>query len=223
MYLVFVFILEVVVLYFLSRKLSNKIWTVLYRLTKSKKASTYIYSFLFLPGIVFHEMAHFLSALFLFVPVGKIDLSPVFNEDEKGTVKSIRLGSVAIGKSDLIRSTLIGFSPFVSGVAVILILIYHLNSQDLLPNIAIVLLSLYVIFEIGNTMFLSRSDLKSALELSLVILALYIILYLFGVRVSFNPTGLIGQKIIDVIGMADRFLLVPVGVDFLLLGFVKIF
>jgi len=223
MYLIFIFIFELIILYFLSRKLTNKIWLIFYKITRNKKASTYIYSVLFLPGIIFHELAHFLTALFLLVPVGKISLGPKFDEDERGNLKEIKLGSVAIGKAGLVRGTLIGFAPFIFGVLIILLTVDFIYSKNLLNNWTVVLVAIYIIFEIGNTMFLSRSDVKTALELTLVIVAFYLILYAFGVRLSFNPQGLLSQTVVDLFKSADKFLLVPIGVDFLLLGFTKIF
>src|SRR4030043_791920 len=199
MYFGFAFLFELIILYYLSRKLTNKIWIIFFKLTKSKKASTYFYSFLFLPGIIFHEVSHFLAALFLFVPVGRINLSPTFEEDVKGNIKEIKLGSVAIGKSGLIRGTLIGFAPFIVEIRLILVGIGWIISKDLLGNWTVVLISIYIIFEIGNTMFLSRSDLKTALELTLVIVALYFILYLLGIRISINPQSFLSQSVIDIL------------------------
>src|SRR4030065_996260 len=129
MYFVFAFIFELIILYYLSRKLTSKIWIIFFKLTKSKKTSTYFYSFLYLPGIIFHEISHFLTALFLFVPVGGINLNPTFEEDDKGNTKSIKLGSVAIGKSDLIRGSLIGFAPFIFGITLILLGIGWIMSE----------------------------------------------------------------------------------------------
>jgi hypothetical protein len=223
MYFVYIFLFELIIFYFLSRKLTNKIWRIFYKFTKSKKAATYIYTFLFLPGIIFHELSHFLAALFLLVPVGKISLGPVFDEDEKGNLKEIKLGSVAIGKAGLIRGTLIGFAPFIFGVSIILSLIWYVNSHDLLNNWTVVLIAIYIIFEIGNTMFLSRSDVKTAIELVLVITIFYIILYLFGVRINFDAQNILPQTIINFLKTANKFLLVPLGVDFLLYLFTKIF
>ncbi|OGM11544.1 hypothetical protein A2W13_02295 [Candidatus Woesebacteria bacterium RBG_16_36_11] len=223
MYLIFIFLFELIILYYLSRKLTSKIWTILFKLTKSKKASTYFYSFLFLPGIIFHEISHFLTALFLFVPVGGINLNPTFEEDDKGNTKSIKLGSVAIGKSDLIRGSLIGFAPFIFGITLILLGIGWIMSKGLLGNWTIVLIAIYIIFEIGNTMFLSRSDLKTALELTLVIVAFYLVLYLFGIRISLDPQSFLSQSVVDVLKTADKFLLVPIGLDFLLLTLTRIF
>ena len=223
MYFGFAFLFELIILYYLSRKLTNKIWIIFFKLTKSKKASTYFYSFLFLPGIIFHEISHFLAALFLLVPVGRINLSPTFEEDTKGNIKEIKLGSVEIGKAGLIRGTLVGFAPFIFGITLILLGIGWVISKELLGNWTVVLISIYIIFEIGNTMFLSRSDLKTALELTLVVVILCLILYLFGIRISLDPQSFLSQSVVDVLKTADKFLLIPIGLDFILFTFTKIF
>ncbi|HJX45601.1 MAG TPA: hypothetical protein VJ399_00305 [Patescibacteria group bacterium] len=223
MYFGFAFLFELIILYYLSRKLTNKIWIIFFKLTKSKKASTYFYSFLFLPGIIFHEISHFLAALFLLVPVGRINLNPTFEEDTKGNIKEIKLGSVEIGKAGLIRGTLVGFAPFIFGITLILLGIGWVISKELLGNWTVVLISIYIIFEIGNTMFLSRSDLKTALELTLVVVVLCLILYLFGIRISLDPQSFLSQSVVDVLKTVDKFLLVPIGLDFILFTFTKIF
>ena len=155
--------------------------------------------------------------------MGRINLNPTFEEDTKGNIKEIKLGSVEIGKAGLIRGTLVGFAPFIFGITLILLGIGWVISKELLGNWTVVLISIYIIFEIGNTMFLSRSDLKTALELTLVVVVLCLILYLFGIRISLDPQSFLSQSVVDVLKTVDKFLLVPIGLDFILFTFTKIF
>jgi hypothetical protein len=106
-------IIELLLLYFLSSKTENLLYTAVYRLTKSKTVSLSILSVLIYPGVVVHELSHLVTAVILFVPVKKITLVP-----EK-TGDSIRSGSVTIAQTDPVRTTLIGIAPLFVGIAML--------------------------------------------------------------------------------------------------------
>src|SRR5258708_10781629 len=139
-------------------------------------------------------MSHFLTALFLLVPVGQIELVPVIEEN------GVRMGSVPIGKTDIIRRTLIGVAPILFGLAIIFITISLPISW---------FIRVYIAFEIGNTMFSSERDLEGVIPFLVFLIIVYIILYFLGVRISF-PINM------ELFKTADIFLLIPIGVDLLL-------
>ena len=93
LYLAFLLV-EIIVIYLLSRSLTSKIFLLLYRSTKNKQKSALLFALIFLPGTFIHESAHFLAALFLLVPVWQMELVPQF--DEK--TQSLKLGSIPIGQ-----------------------------------------------------------------------------------------------------------------------------
>ena len=68
--------LQFVVLLLLSRQVHQKFFRLFFRLTRSKKIATWLMAILFLPGTLIHELAHFLMATVLLVPVGKLELMP---------------------------------------------------------------------------------------------------------------------------------------------------
>ncbi|HKC14513.1 MAG TPA: hypothetical protein VKC89_00935, partial [Patescibacteria group bacterium] len=80
---VLLFPFEFIFLFILSRTLTRKLSFLPINLT----------SFLFLPGVIVHELSHYLLASLLFVPVGDIEFMPQRREGE------LKLGSVSIGQT----------------------------------------------------------------------------------------------------------------------------
>ncbi|SRR5258706_9402346 len=179
-------VLEILVLFLLMRKLLPKIY---------RRLGIWLFSVLFLPGTFLHEISHFLTALFLLVPVGQIELMP------ERTESGLKMGSVPIGKTDPIRRTLIGVAPVIFGLGVLFI-----TTPFTIPIWA----HAYIAFEVGNTMFSSKKDLEGSIIVFIVLATIISILYLMGVRIDFNFDYSIIQR-------ADLFLAIPVGIDFLLL------
>src|SRR3989338_5660551 len=71
-----IFIIEFILLFFLSKKLINSLSLLIYKVTKSQKAVVNILAIIFLPGTIFHELAHLLTAGVMLVPVGEISVIP---------------------------------------------------------------------------------------------------------------------------------------------------
>lgn len=211
-YLLLLFI-ELVVLYFLSRTLTKNFSSVLFSIFKNKKVAVYIFSILFLPGTLFHELSHFLAAKLLFVPVGKFNLKP------KAERNMITLGSVSIANTDYFRWTLIGMAPFVVGVILVLLPFWNDFIKETVESRMILkVLLLYFIFQISNTMFLSKSDLSGLLRLLIVTVIILLLLYLFKVRVALDGLySLLNIKVAAVLPLLLLYLLIPIGIDLILL------
>ena len=209
MILLFLFFLELLVLYFLAKKIQQIIFSLFLRVTRRKNWAVYLTAILFAPGTFFHEMSHFLSALFLLVPVGHLRLLPEVREDE------IKLGSVGIGKTDPIRRFLIGVAPFIIGTLTILVVIHLALDNKLIENVWTVALLGYVVFEIGNTMFASKKDLEGALGLLIFIILVYLLTLLLGINVDFSFLGdiLTSIYIKDLLVTATVFLVFPLVID----------
>ena len=202
--LVILLAIETLILYLLARRTTSKIFNLIFRLTKKHKLTTCLFALLFLPGTFVHEMSHFLFALFLLVPVGQIELMPEFQEN------GIKMGSVPIGKTDLVRRSLIGVAPIILGLAIILGSIFFIYQHLMLNSILALVIIGYLSFEVGNTMFSSKKDLEGIIPF-LVILALFtVVLYLLGVRINLEINS-------QIFKLADLFLLVPIAIDCLVL------
>jgi hypothetical protein len=129
-----------------------------------------LYFVAMLPGVVVHELSHWLMAKLLFVRVSWPKLGPV----RKGRSRRVSLGSVRVGKVGRWRAGLIGVAPLLGGTAVILLIGHQvLGVGDLAEGTGIVdglgqmvevadfWLWLYLIFSVANSMMPSESDMAT--------------------------------------------------------------
>jgi hypothetical protein len=151
------------------------------------------FSLIFLPGVILHELSHYLAALLLQVKTGKFSLLPRVTPDGR-----LQLGYVETSKVDPLRDSIIGAAPLLSGSALVayaglvklnLDLLWGSSSgmTDLLLHIQQVYQSpdfwlwFYLIIAISSTMVPSRSDRRAWLTLSIFIISLLVIGLLIGV------------------------------------------
>ena len=97
-------------LLYLQRRLHGELMAVFLLLTRSEKISMVLFSLLFFPGVLIHELSHWVTAVVLGVRTGKIWLLPEQQPDG-----SLRLGYVEVTRPDFVRDSLIGFAPMVFG------------------------------------------------------------------------------------------------------------
>lgn len=219
---VLLFFVELFLLFLLSRVLTKSISYLLHWVLRSKAITVYIMGILFMPGTLVHEVSHYLMARLLFVPAGKMELVPYL--DEHG----VKLGSVAIAKTDPFRRVLIGVAPFLFGTAIILITLFYTAKDGIPNNPWQILLIGYIVFEIGNTMFSSRKDMEGALELLLALLVVGVVLYFIGIRLpDIDPKTVLPYWVQNIFKTGSMFLLVPliidVGIIALLKGIIALF
>lgn len=97
-------------LLFLQRRLHQEIMGVFLLLTRNQGMSILMFSLLFFPGVLLHEMSHWLTAKLLGVRTGKIWLIP-----ERMPDGNLRMGYVEAAPVDFVRESLIGFAPLLFG------------------------------------------------------------------------------------------------------------
>lgn len=161
-------------------------------------------SFIFLPGIIIHELSHFLAASLLFVPTGEIEFMP------KVEGQSIKLGSVAIGRSDPIRRFLIGVAPVILGILVISVVLSFTKTYT--SPLFLNFLLFYTLFVIGNTMFSSKKDMEGALVLLISISVILGTSYYSGARLPQEFFANVSSKG-EILRQIDLFLPVVIGLD----------
>lgn len=206
------------ILFLLSRMLQREVSALLFRLFHSEKVVVYSMAFLFLPGTIIHELAHYIMANLLFVRTGEIELMPKMQGD------SIKLGSVSIVKPDPFRYFLIGIAPFLSGIALILLTLYYGVSHDIFSNTWLMIVLGYLVFQIGNSMFSSKKDMEGAFEFFVLVFIIAIVAYVVGFRPSLQDMeAFISPQTATFFSQGTMFVLVPVGIDIVLLLFAKIF
>lgn len=207
------FLSELILLFFLSRRLVNSLARIFYRITRSHKAVVHILAVLFLPGTIVHELAHLLFAGVMLVPVGELSVMPEIEE------KGVKLGSVQIGHTDPFRRTIIGVAPVLLGM----ILIF---SIFLFVKIGVnpwwqAFLALYLIFQIGNTMFSSKKDIEGSLLFIFLVFVLSGIsifaLYLWNPQLLQNLSKLDLNFAVPFFKQASIYLIIPVALDLLII------
>lgn len=211
-----VFCIELIILFFFSKKLIKSLSLLIYKLTKSQKAVINILAIIFLPGTIFHELAHLLTAGIMLVRVGEVSVIP----EVEG--QNVKLGSVQIGKVDPLRLTIVGVAPVILGLlSIIGILYFARDFQNL--NWWQIILGLYLIFQISNTMFSSKKDIDGTIGFVVAIFTILItgiiILYFWNPEVLQNIWTYITNRnfsrITSFFKLGSFYLLVPLILDFL--------
>lgn len=172
---------------------------------------------LFLPGTIIHELSHAIMAKLLFVHVGRMELMPQLHGE------SLKLGSVEVGKTDIVRNFLIGIAPFVVGTILILFILHYAFSSELIGLNLITALILLFTFIVANTMYSSKKDMEGALEFFLLVVAPILTLYFLGVRIPGLSWNLLQTvKVEDFFRMANLFMSVPIVIDIAIIIFARI-
>lgn len=204
----FLLIGELLLLFLLSRLLTQHIAQFFYHISHSKKVTVFILAFLFLPGTLIHEVAHFMMARLLFVYAGHMTLLPQID----GT--HVKLGSVQIAKTDPIRQMLISVAPFLFGVTILAATLLYGLPYASFDNLLITCLIGYILFEIGNTMFSSRKDMEGTVEFLIALVILGGILYLIGFRPSPHVVyAVLPTSVVHVLEQSTMLFLIPLGID----------
>ncbi len=169
------FLAGVIGLSILQRRLHYEIQAVLYLITKRIDLALTVFAILFLPGVLIHELSHYLMARLLKVPVGKFSIIPQPMADGR-----LRLGYVETASTDFFRDALIGAAPLITGsIFVAYAGLVHLEFSRLWAQLSAgELLSLssalstvisqpdfwiwfYLIFVVSSTMFPSPTDRRA--------------------------------------------------------------
>lgn len=135
-----------------------------------------LYFVIVLPGVVVHELSHWLMAKVLGVPVKRLSLGP----KRTGRSRRVSLGSVQVGKVDPFRASLIGLAPLLGGTAAVLLIGYLALDVSALAEVMIgsgwegalagleqalhvpdFWLWLYLVFSISSVMLPSYSDMAT--------------------------------------------------------------
>jgi len=133
----------------------------------------YIFFALILPGVILHELSHWLTAWLLGVPARLPTIGPARTKSRRGD--KVSLGSVQVAKADPLRYSLIGLAPLLAGATVIFLIgtrvlgVNELTRQGLdgflaglgdLLRVPDFWLWLYLIFAVSNAMLPSESDMQ---------------------------------------------------------------
>ena len=164
----------------LQRKVHFEIQAVLLFLTRRVEIVTVLFSLLFLPGVIVHELSHFIVAQMVGVRTGRFSLLP----RNLGNGK-LQLGYVETSSSDILRDSTIGAAPLLfGGIIIFLIAKFRLGFGDLTsvldlfgsgfsPEMIVNLIRVpdfwlwfYLMFAVCSTMLPSASDRRAWLPLT---------------------------------------------------------
>jgi hypothetical protein len=169
-------------LLFSQRRLHRETQSVFLLATRHKEISLALFSLLFFPGVLLHELSHFLTARLLGVRTGRFSLLPTPLPDGR-----LRLGFVETESVDFVRDALIGAAPLLTGgLFVAYAGIQRLKlpvlwdslaygSQPLREALAVIpaqvdfWLWFYLAFTVSSMMLPSASDRRGWLPLALVV------------------------------------------------------
>lgn len=175
-------VLSLMLFIFLQRWFHRLFQAVIMLITHDQTVSISIFSLIFLPGVVIHELSHFLMAKLLRVKTGKISLIPKVLDQ-----KRVQLGYVEIYPTDLFRDALIGLAPLLSGIVLVNFianrflnipsldgLVSSVSIAGLVSSLFVVigsedaLIWLYLTFAISTAMMPSESDRKAWLLVAML-------------------------------------------------------
>jgi hypothetical protein len=169
----FVFAATLVCLILLGRWVTRQVQTIGYLLTGNASVTMIGYYLLMFPGILLHEVSHYLMARILGIKVTAFSLGPRRRKNSN----TVELGSVSVYSGGTIRDSLVGIAPFIAGTAVLLLVSYWVfdvgafgrvwaeagwegffSIAKALPKTPDFWLWLYLIFAVSNAMMPSAAD-----------------------------------------------------------------
>lgn len=185
----FIFIFEIVLIYFFSRLTIKNLFIFFQRIFNHKKTTYFFISLFFFPGTVIHEFGHLISAIVLNLRILEVKIFPEFKENQ------IRLGRVVYEKKDFIRSILVGIAP----IFFAMLFFWLLAQWQIFPNkkFFLNLIFGYIIFAVSSTMFSSKQDLVDFVLIVPLVLFIIGIIYIFNVRLEMILDNILLVKIID--------------------------
>ncbi|KKS63051.1 MAG: hypothetical protein UV29_C0007G0024 [Candidatus Collierbacteria bacterium GW2011_GWD2_42_50] len=193
---------------------------LVHRLGGSQHSVIIVWSTIFLPGTLIHEISHFLVAALTGARTGKIEIFPEYLEDkldEKST--HVALGSVQTQKLNPIQGFLVGIAPFISGMALLIWFASLFQTSFTAKDIWLLLLEGYLFFTVANSFFPSWSDIKQALPFVIISLVVTLLAWYFGFQIFLNSNSYIWtilNSLWQAIGISVLINLSLIGVLFIL-------
>jgi len=153
------------------------------------KAAIIVWSIIFLPGTIIHEVSHFLAAALTGARTGKIEIFPEYLEDEVEEVddRTVALGYVQTQRLNPIQGFLVGTAPFTSGLLLLILLSALMQSNYQIGNYKLLLAQGYLFFTIANSFFPSWTDIKHTLTFIILAAVALVVAWFFGFQILLSP------------------------------------
>lgn len=212
-----VLIVEFIILYLISRALTQTMFLFFLRVTRNKHIALSAITILLFPGTVIHELAHLFTAEVLGVPTGKLTLVPEGLETSDDGEQEIKTGSVAIAKTGPFRRAIIGIAPVIIGLAALGVLAYFLTTATETLWLAVIG---YLLFAVSNSLFSSPEDLVGFWPIAITLVLLMFAAWFAGFRIAL--TGPILTLTMDVVASLVRSLAFVLALNFILLLLMRV-
>lgn len=190
--LLYVF-LSLVALVLTKRLMTTNLVRLIHRFGGSQHSAIVIWSIIFLPGTIVHEISHFLVAALTGARTGKIEIFPEYLEKEVDESKTahVALGSVQMQKLNPLQGFLVGIAPFITGIALLIWIASLLQTSFAAKEIWTLILEGYLFFTITNSFFPSLTDIKQAIPFVIISLLVALGAWYFGFQVFLSSNSYI--------------------------------
>jgi hypothetical protein len=187
------FALTLALMLLLSRWINRQVQVIGLRVSGDMNVAIMVYYLLMFPGIILHELSHYLTARLLQMQVGSFALGP------KKRRNAIELGSVTVASGGSIRDSLVGLAPFLAGTAVLLLVSYYVfdvaamgeawrtagwagvwAKMNGLWRVSDFWLWAYLIFVVSNSMTPSEADRQPWVVAGIYLGIALLVVWLFG-------------------------------------------
>jgi hypothetical protein len=185
-------LLGILLLYFIHRKMTSELSDLLHRLGGNQNWLIWVWSVVFLPGTIIHEISHFLAAAATGTRTGQIEIFPEFIEnllEESDRPRGVSLGSVQVARMNPLQGFIVGLAPFISGTVLLIWLSSLIQVSYQAQNLYPLLLQAYLFFVIANSFFPSWSDIKQTLPLFIITLIAMALAGYFGLQFTLGATS----------------------------------
>jgi hypothetical protein len=194
----------------LGRWVTHQVQTIGWQISGDENVAMIGYYLLMFPGILLHELSHFVMAKMLGIKVTDFRLGPRRRKNSN----SIELGSVSVYSGGTIRDSLVGVAPFVVGTVVLLLVSYTvfdvgalgrswgadgwkglLQTMRTMPQTPDFWLWLYFIFAVSSAMMPSPADRKPWLLAGLYVGGVLLVAWMLGAFSIFDLS--LAAKVLD--------------------------
>lgn len=180
-------IISLFFLYISGQILLRQLTYLVHHAGGSRRFLIVLWSLVFLPGTIIHELSHFFMAILVGARTGKIEIFPEFLDIDDHD-DGVALGSVQTQKLNIIQGVLVGLAPFFIGLGLLVWLGSLILQSYYSLDHATLAVQGYLFFTISNSFFPSRSDLVHVIPAAITFVVVAVILWLVGVQFTFSPS-----------------------------------